>query len=114
MQDAYSLQETLIEATTDRQNLAMMYIQNKSVSTVSVTAVVVLLQSKNVVIGGKNILTAQKVVDKEKITNKKAHVLFTHQFVLLQVQPLQLPASFSQSHHAVVGDTVALTQMDVL
>lgn len=38
----------------------------------------------------------------------------TDQFVLLQVESLQLAASFSQSHHAVVCDTVALTQMDVL
>lgn len=37
----------------------------------------------------------------------------THQFVLLQVQPLQLAASFSQRYHAVVSDAVALTQMDI-
>lgn len=41
-------------------------------------------------------------------------LIVTYQFVLLQVQSLQFAASFRQSNHAIVGDTVALTQMDVL
>lgn len=38
----------------------------------------------------------------------------THQFVLLQVESLQLAASFGQRHHAFVCDAVALAQVDVL
>lgn len=37
----------------------------------------------------------------------------TNQFVLLQVESLQFAAPFSQSHHAFICDTVALTQVDV-
>lgn len=38
----------------------------------------------------------------------------THQFVLLQVESLQFRATFSQGHHALIRDTVALTKVDVL
>lgn len=47
-------------------------------------------------------------------THRKNIKVKTDQFVLLQVESLQFAASFRQSHHALVCDTVALTQVDVL